>query len=313
MDWLRNLGPRPLCLAPMVEMGDLAFRIMVRRHEIKLCWTGMINTNQWNLSRKYRGILQIADCDTPLVCQISGSISSDIISAALSVAEYSGCAAIDINLGCCQTVAKRGEYGYFMVDSDEKRQDVIELIKQLAKQLPVPLFVKIRILENEDGEMDLDLTVNFARELERVGAKLITVHGRPPKQDKGGDVNLECIKRIVESVRIPVIANGGILNMQMANDIMEQSGAYGAMIGQALLKNPTAFDENGLKNAFEVSREYLQIYQEFGGAFDAARRHLFYFLDDILGKNGELRARLGKSQSVEELLLFIAELESNCK
>ena len=173
----------------------------------------------------------------------------------------------------------------------------------------VPLFVKVRMLQDEKGQSDIDLTVAFCKELEKAGAKLITVHGRPASQDKHGEVSLECIKRVVESVKIPVVANGGIVSKEQAKEMIEATGAAGVMVAQALLKNPSTFDEQ-LMSPFEVCREYLHIYREFGGPFEAARRHMFYFLDDVLGTNGELRGRLGKCPDVEALATFIDDLEA---
>lgn len=196
-----------------------------------------------------------------------------------------------------------------MVDNESKRNDVLEIVKNVSEALIVPLFVKVRMLQNDKGQPDVDLTVGFCKELERAGAKLITVHGRSVAQDKKGDVNVECIKRVVEAVRIPVVANGGIVTKEQAKEMVEKTGAAGIMVGQALLKNPSVFDDK-LMTPFEVCREYLEIYKEFGGQFEAARRHMFYFLDDILDGNNELKGKLGTTRTVEGLSQFIDELEA---
>lgn len=307
----KQFGEKPICLAPMVEMNDLAFRILVRRHEVKVCWTGMINSKQWNMSKKYQQTtFQTNEIDKPLICQISGSLDSDLLSTARSLS--SSCCALDINLGCCQKVAKRGNYGYFMVDTENKRQDVIKLVSDISNSITVPLCVKIRMIEN-----DINLTVNFAKELEKAGAKILTIHARSAQQDKSGCINIECVKEIVKNLSIPVIANGGITSKQEAEQVLNETGAAGVMIGQALLKNPALLEcdnndpeEKKRKNLFDVAREYLSIVKSVGGCgLDIVTRHLFYIFDNIMGTNNELRQKLSTTGNMDEIEKFVDFLE----
>lgn len=313
----RQFGEKPICLAPMVEMNDLAFRILVRRHGVKVCWTGMINSKQWNMSKKYQQTtFQTNDIDTPLICQISGSLDSDLLSTANSLTSLPTCCALDINLGCCQKVAKRGNYGYFMVDTENKRQDVIKLVSDISKSIKKPLCVKIRMIED-----DINLTINFAKQLENAGAKILVIHARPSQQDKSGSMNIECVKEIVKSLSIPVIANGGITSKEDAERVIKESGAAGAMIGQALLKNPSLLEcsqnsesiENLRAKLFNVAREYISIMRSVNSsALDIATRHMFYIFDDLLGKNGEMRKKLADTKTLEDIETFIDQLEKEC-
>ena len=310
----KQFGENPICLAPMVEMNDLAFRILVRRHGVKVCWTGMINSKQWNMSKKYQQTtFQTNDIDTPLICQISGSLDSDLLSAANSLSSLPSCCAIDINLGCCQRVAKRGNYGYFMVDTENKRQDVIKLVSDISQSIKKPLCVKIRMIED-----NVDLTVNFAKQLENAGAKILVIHARPSQQDKSGLMNIECVKEIVKNLSIPVIANGGINSKEDAERVIRESNAAGAMIGQALLKNPALFDSSQFSDTdektilFNVAREYLSIYKSINSsAFDIAKRHMFYIFDDILGSSGEMRKNMADTKTIDDMESFIDQLENN--
>jgi len=51
--------------------------------------------------------------------------------------------AIDINFGCPQNIAKRGNYGAFLL---EDLNNVKLLVSTLSKVLSVKLFCKIRLL-----------------------------------------------------------------------------------------------------------------------------------------------------------------------
>lgn len=306
-DFWRKFGEHPICLAPMVDLGDLAFRLLVRRHNVQVCWTGMINASQWNSSKKYhKTVVATNDQDIPLICQISGSIDSGLLAAANSVILIPSCCALDINLGCCQRVARRGNYGYYLVDTENKRQNVIKLVTQISQSIDRPLCVKIRMIED-----DINLTINFAKELEKAGAEIITVHARSEKQDKSGVMNIQCVKEIVKNLSIPVIANGGIQSKADAYFILQETGAAGIMVGQALLKNPALFDSDESLSIFDVAREYLDIWTEYGGCgIDIIRRHMFYMFEDIISDNNEMKKKISQSANVEEILEIIQQLES---
>ena len=309
-EW-ESYGKYPICLAPMVDMCDIAFRILCRRHGISCAWTGMINTNSWNASKTYRqNQVQIDPEDKPLVMQISGAIDTDILSTAKGLSEFGF--PIDINLGCCQRVAKRGEYGYFMVNTEEKRRNVIEVVCELVKNLKVPLYAKIRELTDENGTPSEEITVEFAKQLEKAGVSLITIHGRPASQDKKGPVDTNLVKAIASSLKIPVIANGGINTLEDAKKIIDETGAVAAMSAQALLYDPSAFDPNGSQPRCAIAREYLEICKRFPKIpFDVIRRHFFYFFDKELGTNGKNRATLGMVRDMEGLEKFIVAVEEN--
>ena len=51
------------------------------------------------------------------------------------------CDGVDLNLGCPQRIAKRGNYGAFLMDDLET---VRAMVETLAKNLTVPVTVKAR-------------------------------------------------------------------------------------------------------------------------------------------------------------------------
>lgn len=308
-EW-ESYGKYPIVLAPMVDMCDLPFRIQCRRHNIKCCWTGMINTNQWNRSKKYRqSIFCSSNNDKPLVMQISGSIDSGIVDASKSLSAYG--TPIDINLGCCQKIAKRSEYGYFLVDKEDKRRNVIEIIREVAASINVPLYAKIRQLTDSDGNPNVDITVDFAKELAKAGVCLITVHARPASQDKKGPADYTLIQKIVESVDIPVVANGGINSLDQAIYIMKETGCTACMSAQQLLHDPSSFDPECKMDKFELALEYLDLFDEYGSELPIARRHMFYRFESELEGNSLAKERLGTCRTSHEIRSFIRDLKSN--
>jgi tRNA-dihydrouridine synthase 1 len=80
------------------------------------------------------------------------------------------------------------------------------LVEKLHKELSIPVTVKIRCLKTEE------LTLQLVKRIEAAGASMVTVHGRLKEHNKERIVaaNYDIIKKVKQTLKIPVIANGGI-------------------------------------------------------------------------------------------------------
>lgn len=297
-----GFGEKPLILAPMAEVNDLAFRLLCRKHGMKVCYTGMLNAQQWIQGRKYQNrVFTTCEEDHPLIAQLAGGDFDAIVSSAMSLQDQ--CDAIDLNLGCTQHIAKRGEYGFFMVDTEEKRVSVIDLFKKLTTNLKIPVTAKIRIFQTEDGSADENLTIAFAKELEKAGVAVICVHGRSQHRDKQAEVSTAIIKKVVDAVKIPVIANGGVKSPEDAEALFASTGAAGVMIGQALLKDPTMFDTRGRLSRREFALEYLEIVRRFTDYnFFYVRKHMFAFFEELLREVPGTEEKIKNAATVDEMV-----------
>jgi len=53
---------------------------------------------------------------------------------------------VDLNLGCPQRVAFTGHFGSYLL-GDEDRSLVLSIVSALARNIRIPIFVKIRLLD----------------------------------------------------------------------------------------------------------------------------------------------------------------------
>ena len=198
-----------------------------------------------------------------------------------------------------------------MVNNENKRKNVIEMVKNIVASINVPLSIKFRLIDGEDGKPDVDITCKFAKELEDAGVSLISVHGRAKNSNKAGPVDAEAIRKIAESVSIPVMANGGVRTKEEAIEMFKESHAAGVMVGQGLLMNPKAFSDTPEHDPVAISREYLQLWKEYPDPnFFIARRHIFNFFDEIVRVNKPVGDYLKTTHSIEELESFLTDYEN---
>ena len=292
MNGLLEQLPKPVrVLAPMVEVNDLAFRMMVREHGVKLCFTGMINTHMWAINPADRQ-KQFQTCpeDRPLIIQLNGNDEAELVACALDLVDSAD--AFDINLGCTQHIARRGKFGYFMVNTEDKRQNVLKLVRNLMSKIKIPITAKIRLLSDEDKTPSPELTAEFAKSLEEAGIAMISVHGRHQQLDKAGNVDAAAIRMIAEKVKIPVLANGGIRNR-------EESDAL-----------PRMFDVDGDFDPVSLGREYLEMFKKYGGARIVAKRHLFNFFEAEIRENPDISKALKETWQIEDMEKFLDEYDA---
>lgn len=142
---------------------------------------------------------------------------------------------LDINMGCpAPKVVKNGDGSKLLLDLKKVEQIVTEVVK--ASKIPVT--VKIRKGWNSESIV----AVEVAKIIEAAGASMITIHGRTRQEFFSGDVDLDIIKKVKETVKIPVIGNGNIVDEESAKKMFEYTGVDGIMIGRAAIGNPWIFE-----------------------------------------------------------------------
>lgn len=330
-NFLTSLGSPKFICAPMVDQSYLPWRHMVRKHGVHLTFTQMINAKVFLRSSTFRHEVmdwldyshsngqffadEARDLDQPLIAQFAGDDPQTLISAAKIIIESRNICAIDLNLGCPQNIAKRGNYGAYLLPDTER---VLHILSNMVNSLDCPVTAKIRKLPKDED------TIRLVQSMEKCGVQMITVHGRYVTQRKQytGAVDWDIIKLVKQAVNIPIVANGGIGNLGDALNCLEWTGADAVMSSEGLLENPRLFSKQGdydfhhdfVHSQLESARElvsYFQCFPQRKASTSSLRAHLFKMLHRFLAssQHHDIRSSFVNS-SIDEMMELVNKLHN---
>ncbi|KAL0721615.1 hypothetical protein Bca4012_036214 [Brassica carinata] len=228
----KNLGRPKYIVAPMVDNSELPFRLLCQKFGAQAAYTPMLHSRIFTETDNRNKEFTTCKEDRPLFVQFCANDPDTLLEAAKRVQPY--CDYVDINLGCPQRIARRGNYGAFLMDNLPL---VKSLVEKLAQNLTVPVSCKIRIFPN------LQDTLDYAKMLEDAGCSLLAVHGRTrdEKDGKKFRANWSAIKEVRNALRIPVLANGNVRCIEDVEDCIKETGVEGVLSAETLLENPAVF------------------------------------------------------------------------
>lgn len=224
-----------LILAPMAGITDLPFRVLCKEQGAGMVYTEMASSRAiFHDDKKTKQLLNTEGEKRPISFQIFGSDEESMAYAAKEISKFADI--IDINMGCpAPKVVKNGDGSKLLLDLEKAEK----IIKAVVQNSEVPVTLKIR----KGWDKEHIVAVELAKIAEKIGVSSITVHGRTRTEFFSGEVDYDIIRKVKESVKIPVIGNGNIVDELSAVKMFEKTGVDGIMIGRGALGNPWIFRE----------------------------------------------------------------------
>lgn len=304
---------RPILVsAPMEDVSDPAFRLMLARHgKPAVIFTEFVSADGLCSRGKEKILpkLKFDEAERPIVAQLFGSKPENLKEAARICKEL-GFDGIDINMGCPDKSINKQKAGADLINNPTLAREIIRATKEGAADLPVS--VKTRI-----GYNKID-TEKWLGELLAEEPAALTVHGRTKKEMSLVPCHwdeIEKARHLRESLGIKtlILGNGDVSSLKEAREKAKNHSLDGVMIGRGLFGNPWFFGET--KNREQMSEseiaqallEHCQLYDRLVRpyrSFDLMKKHFkAYFSRDKDSKRIRTELMSAKSSvDVEETL-----------
>lgn len=262
---------------------------------------------------KTKLLLNTENEQIPVAAQIFGNDIEAMSFAAKQLSKTSPI--IDINMGCpAPKVVKNGDGSKLLLDIKKAEK----VIKAVVKNSTKPVTLKIR----KGWDCNNIVAIEFAQMAEKAGVSAITIHGRTRTEMYSGKVDLDIIKKVKESVKIPVIGNGDIVDEESALKMFEYTGVNGIMIGRGTFGNPWIFErikyylETGEKLPLVTNEEKLRVIKEQiqleldnkpeVTAIREMRKHIAWYTKNM-PNSSEFRCEINKIEDKEQLMEIVED------
>jgi tRNA-dihydrouridine synthase len=277
-------------LAPMQGVTNRALRgYFVEQVRPDVIFTEFMRVNNapagMSLSAADQRDISAEQDGVPLVVQLVGHGREALVAAA-QVAQDTGAAHINLNMGCPYGRMGGGKTGGGMLSCPD---DLAQVIPALREAVTGSFSVKIRA-GYDDPEQIMTLLPLF----EGSGVDFLVLHPRTVVQKYEGSADHGVTARVVQATRLPVIANGDIRNTADGVRLLEESGAAGLMLGRGAIADPLLFRRLRGEAVPVASRE-------------ARRAELDRYLREIVARYRQLFC--GESQVLNKVKEIIAYLD----
>lgn len=296
----------PLCLAPLAGITTLPVREFFSglgaalTHTEMISCSGLVRDNAKTLD-----MLMVSQNESPLVVQLFASGEKILCEGAAKVLE--SCrrfAAFGVNMACpMPKITKNGSGSALLRKPDE----AFNMIKSLKSLSPLPVWVKIRKLD------DYDLTLRFIETLITAGADNICIHGRTPAQRYEGIADREIVGLAAKNFHGYISASGDVKTLDDIHDYLDM-GAVCVMLARGAFANAWLFEEfRGIFKAPDNKLEDLINFayntKNFAGEHKSVVLLKRFAGSMIKATHGaaELRKLAMLSQNLEELIKILRE------
>lgn len=294
----------PCRLAPMAGISNTPFRLVCKE-----LGSGLTTSEEISAKALVYGNQRTFDLagylseEKPIAMQIFGADAQDLANAA-KILEDRGADIIDLNMGCpVKKIVSTGAGSALMRDPVE----AVRIFKAIRGAIKIPFTIKIR------GGWD-DQNINapeIAKLAEAEGVDSIAVHPRSRSQMFAGVAPWQIIKKVVETVKIPVTGNGDVKSFADAVRMMRETGCQSVMIGRGALGRPWVFsqefetlnkeEQHAFKwRAIKRHLDLIEAHMPPRFALVQAKKHLAWYAVGVKG-SAAVRAGVFECESIPQL------------
>lgn len=321
---VRDIVIRPnLVLAPMEGVTDLTFRRLVRR----IGGTGLTVTEFVASEGLRRGVEKLEQMtrtdpdERPVAVQIYGR-NPEAMAEAARIVQDGGADICDLNMGCPSKKVCAHSGGSSLMKDPAL---AVAIVRAVRAAISIPLTVKMRSGFDAESRNAPDLAYACQEE----GAEAITIHWRTRADLYGGTRAVDKIAETKARLRVPVIANGDVVDFESAARMFRDTGCDGVMIGRGAIKNPWVFKQVWAQmqgeapvvvDAAEKRRVLLDYFESIRGGFRTdlgalgRMKKIANYFTHGLPYGSDLRYAFLHSQTIEEAVehteRFFSRLEA---
>lgn len=310
-------GTLPLMLAPMQGITNRALRALY----IERVRPEVVFTEFMRIARDSRQVLTASDraeaaagCSVPLVVQLIGPASDNLVAAARAAQEQ-GARHLNLNMGCPFGRLSSSLSGGGMLKAPEV---LPKLLRDLRRAVSGSFSVKLRA-----GFSDPRQVFELLPLFEDVGVDFLILHPRTVAQKYQGAADHRLTAELVQATRLPVIANGDITSAATGHKVLDETGAAGLMLGRGAIADPWLFERLRGRAAAQPTQEQrlrelstflLDLHGRYAELFCGGTQ-ILYKLKEVLAFTGadpglkEPVARLRRAKSLAAFLEQMAELD----
>lgn len=306
-------------LAPMAGVADRAMREICMEHGAAFCVGELASSRGITLGdKKSAALLSCHEKERPIASQLFGCEPEIMAQAAVRALEFSP-DFIDINMGCpAPKVAGNGGGSALLKDLPLAEK----IVKAVVDASDVPVTVKMRT----GWDSDSIVAPQLAKRCENAGASVITIHGRTRVQMYAPGIDYKTIREVKKAVKIPVVANGDVIDGKSAKEMYETTGCDFVSVGRAARGNPFVFSEinaymenkdytpPSLEERFKVMLRQIELMHQYKDPHNAileSRKHTAWYMQGLKGA-ASLRRMCSEISSMKDIELICEKaLEQN--